>query len=96
MGKQLRLTILVLFSLMILPITGWACDAAGPSTHIGNLVSVDAKKMIFTIRDAQTSSPITFSTEKEAIIESLKDAKGSIMVNYQEDGDGLTAVGVTF
>jgi hypothetical protein len=95
-GKQLRLTVLVLFGLMTLPIAGWACDAAGPSTHIGNLVSVDAKKMIFTIRDAQTNSPITFSTEKEEIIQGQKDAKGSIMVNYQEDGDELTAVGVTF
>ena len=72
-----------------------ACDAAGKNTHIGNLMTVNAEQSTFTIQDAQTRSPITFTANGE-IIEGLKDAKGSIMVNYKEDGDTLTAVGVTF
>ena len=73
----------------------WACDAAGKSTHIGSLMTVNAEQSTFTIRDAQSSSPITFVANNE-IIEGLKGAKGSVMVNYKEDGDTLTAVGVTY
>lgn len=77
------------------PATTWACDGAGPSTHIGNVVSVDSAKKTFTITDAQLRMPITFMASTD-IIDALKEAKGSVMVNYQEDGDALTAVGVTF
>ena len=73
----------------------WACDAAGKNTHIGSLMTVNAEQSTFTIRDAQSRSPITFVANNE-IIQGLKEAKGSVMVNYQEDGDTLTAIGVTF
>lgn len=73
----------------------WACDAAGKTTHIGSLMTVNAEQNSFTIQDAQSHNPITFTASHE-IIEGLKDAKGNVMVNYKEDGDSLTAVGVTF
>jgi len=73
----------------------WACDAAGKNTHIGSLMTVNAEQSTFTIKDAQSRSPITFTANNE-IIEGLKDASGSVMVNYKEDGDTLTAIGVTF
>lgn len=73
-----------------------ACDAAGPSTHMGQLMSINAAQHTFTIRDAQTQNPITFTANDE-IITGLKGANGSIMVNYkEEDGGNLSAVGVTF
>ncbi len=75
--------------------TVWACDAAGKNTHVGSLMTVNAEQSTFTIQDAQSRSPITFVANNE-IIEGLKEAKGSVMVNYKEDGDTLTAIGVTF
>lgn len=73
-----------------------ACDGMGPSAHMGQLVSVDAASHTFTIRDAQSSNPITFAANEE-IINGLKGFAGSLMVNYQESDDGaLQAVGVTF
>jgi hypothetical protein len=75
--------------------TVWACDAAGKSTHIGSLMTVNAEQSTFTIQDAQSRSPITFTADNE-IMEGLKGASGSIMVNYTEEGDTLKAVGVTF
>lgn len=73
-----------------------ACDAMGKSTHMGQLMSVDAAGKTFTIRDAQSQSPLTFTANNE-ILTGLKEASGSIMVNYEEkDGGGLNAVGVTF
>lgn len=72
-----------------------ACDAAGKSTHIGSLMTVNAEQKTFTIQDAQSHGPLTFSASKE-IIDGLKDATGNIMVNYKIQGDGLTAIGVAF
>jgi hypothetical protein len=73
-----------------------ACDGMGPSAHMGQLMSVDAASHTFTIRDAQSSSAITFAANEE-ILNGLKGYAGSLMVNYQETDDGgLKAVGVTF
>ena len=86
----------VLAALIAVPGALWACDAAGPSTHIGNITGVDTSTKSFTIRDAQTQSLITFAANTE-ILRSLKDSSGSIMVNYEEaDNGSLKAVGVTF
>lgn len=97
MTKQLMMKTLLVGSLVLTPVLSWACDGAGPSTHVGNLKSVDASSKTFTIIDAQTSMPIKFVANNE-IIDGLKDAKGSVMVNYEEmDGSSeLKAVGVTF
>ncbi len=74
----------------------FACDSMGPATHMGQLMSIDATKNTFTIRDAQSQSSITFAANSD-ILTGLKDASGSIMVNYEEnDAGGLDAVGVTF
>lgn len=86
----------IIFSALVFPVVTWACDAAGPNTHIGKVLSVDPQKMTFTIRDAQTSSPITFIATNSEIIDGLKGASGMVTVNYEEDGNDLTAVGVTF
>ena len=97
MAKQF-MTKIALSSLLILtPVMSWACDAAGPSTHIGTVQSVDASGKTFTIIDAQTRMPIKFVANNE-IIDGLKDAKGSVMVNFEEmEGSAdLKAVGVTF
>ncbi|MFV2055841.1 MAG: hypothetical protein ACC707_05200 [Thiohalomonadales bacterium] len=93
-----RVVAIVALTAAFVPLTSMACDAAGAQTHVGNILSVDAGKNTFTIRDAETSSPITFVTVDPKIINSLKDAKGSIMVNYEEQDDStdLMAVGVTF
>jgi hypothetical protein len=74
----------------------FACDAMGPSKHMGQLMTIDNEKNTFTIRDAQSQSPVTFTANSD-ILSGLKDASGSIMVNYEEnDAGGLNAVGVTF
>ena len=97
MARKILISSLFVSTLLLLPVLTWACDGAGPSTHIGTVQSVDASSKTFTIIDAQTRMPIKFMASNE-IIDGLKDAKGSVMVNYEEmeSGDGLKAVGVTF
>lgn len=96
-AKQTILKSAFVGTLLCAPMITWACDAAGPSTHIGTVQSVDAAGKTFTIIDAQTQSPITFVASNE-IIDGLKDAKGSVMVNYEEvnGSSSLKALGVTF
>lgn len=72
-----------------------ACDAMGPGTHMGQLMSVDPTNHTFTIRDAQSGGPITFSANAE-ILDALKSHSGSVMVNYEENDDGNKAIGVSF
>ena len=91
-----NIALAIILGALLAPVTVWACDSAGPSTHIGKVTALDAKKMTFTILDAQTRDAITFVATDLAIINGLKGVNGMITVNYEEDGDDLTAVGVTF
>ena len=87
---------ILLAGAMLVSSAALACDGMGPAMHMGQLMSVDASKHTFTMRDAQSSSPITFVATQE-IITGLKGFAGSLMVNYEEDDKGgLNAVGVTF
>ncbi|MDH3326903.1 MAG: hypothetical protein OEM38_09335 [Gammaproteobacteria bacterium] len=74
----------------------FACGGEASGKHIGAMLKVDAAKSTFTIRDAETSSPITFIAPS-AIMTEVKNANGRVMVNYEENEDGgLIATGVTF
>lgn len=72
----------------------WACKAFGPDTHVGMLKSVDPAAKSFTIIDAETRGPITFSAD-EAILNNLKDVKGTIAVLHEKVGGVLRALEVT-
>jgi len=72
----------------------WACGGEASGKHIGSVMKVS--KTSFTIRDAETNSPITFNASAD-IMQEVKSADGRIMVNYEENDEGaLNAVGVTF
>jgi len=94
-SKRLSITLLAtaaIFSSSAL----FACGGEASGKHIGSMIKVNAAKSTFTIRDAETSSPITFNADAD-IMGEVKSANGRIMVNYEEDDEGaLTAVGVTF
>jgi len=65
-----------------------ACDAAGPNTHVGQVLSVDGNH--FTIRDAQTGGPISF-TASQQLQGSLPAAGDSVTVKYSGDEKDLIA-----
>jgi len=72
----------------------WACGGEASGKHIGSVMKVS--KTSFTIKDAETNSPITFNASAD-IMKEVKSADGRIMVNYEENDEGaLNAVGVTF
>jgi hypothetical protein len=66
-----------------------ACDAAGPSTHVGVVTAVDAAKKTFTLKDAQTGKPLTFAATPEQL-QGLR-VKDEVSVVYEADGAKLRA-----
>jgi len=81
---------------LIISTNVFACGGEASGKHIGSVLKVNAGNSTFTIRDAETNSPITFNADK-SIMGEIKNASGRIMVNYEENDDGaLNAVAVSF
>lgn len=95
MTKKILTAVAVVAGLAGSPAVTWACDGAGPATHIGKVTSVDAAGKKFTIKDVQSQGPITFSANDD-IIKGVQGAKGMVTVKYQEKDGAYTALGVTF
>ncbi len=71
-----------------------ACGGEESGKHIGSVLKVNADNSTFTIRDAETNSPITFSASKD-IMKEVGQASGRVVINYEEDDEGaLVAVGI--
>ncbi len=72
-----------------------ACSVAGPNKHVGQVMSVDKKAGTFTIMDAQTNAPISF-TASAAILDEAAKATGTVMVSYEKIGNRLVAKDIHF
>jgi len=82
---------LLAIALITLPATVWACGAAGPNAHVGPVLSVDEAAGTFTVRDAETQSPITFDAG-DALLERARRAEGPVTVKFEkQDHGGLRA-----
>ena len=87
--------IAVLAAAMIVASTpAGACEAAGPSTHVGQVLKVDRANGSFSIMDAEKLTAITFSAGKD-ILDKVADTKKMAVVNYEDTGNGLQAVSVS-
>lgn len=71
-----------------------ACSVMGPTTHVGKILSFDLEKSTFTILDAETISPVTFSAD-DKIMQQIVEARGTAMVDFSNDGVKLTATNIT-
>lgn len=71
-----------------------ACDAAGPGTHVGSVISVDRENGTFSIMDAEKMVAISFSAGRE-ILDQVEGTNAMAIVNYEDTGGGLRATGVT-
>lgn len=71
----------------------WACSGMGPDTHVGLVTGVDTQGGTFTILDAETRQPITFSASSE-VLERVSKTKLQIKVTYEKKGGELVAADV--
>lgn len=96
MNNIRRYSLLGIFaSLVFISSSVLACGPGANKTHMGQLLNVDKTAQTFTIRDAETSKPVTFAANSD-ILGSLSGVNGNLMVNYEQTDQGLKAVGVTF
>ena len=91
------LVICSLASLLLLASSGvFACGGEASGKHIGSVLDVNTSNSTFTIKDAETNSPITFKATAN-IMNEVSQASGRIMVNYEEDDEGsLNATAIAF
>ncbi|MDX8405318.1 MAG: hypothetical protein R8K50_04125 [Mariprofundus sp.] len=69
----------------------WACDAAGPDIHVGQVSSVNGNS--FTITDAQSGGPISFTTAGDMHGKAPKQGD-AVSVKYSKGEKGLVAESV--
>lgn len=87
----------VLSTGLALPVAALACGGVASGKHMGDVVAVDSSAKTFTIRDAETRSPITFTANEEIVAAVAKSNDATVMVNFEETAEGgLRALGVTF
>jgi len=91
MKKQLLGIVIIVLTLSFGAVSALACKAAGLHKHVGPITSIDNNSGTFTILDAQTNKPISFTASKKLLNEAAK-AKGNITVDFKSDDKGnLTA-----
>jgi len=69
-----------------------ACEKAGPNTHVGTVVSVDASKGVLTITDAETRQKLSFVANAEMLRGVA--VRDQVAVFYAREGDQLRATSV--
>jgi hypothetical protein len=90
--KNIKLSIAAMMMAgLALSTSAYACDAAGPNTHVGQVLSVDGNH--FTIRDAQSGGPISF-TAGEKMQGSLPAPGDNVSIKYSGDEKDLIAESV--
>ncbi|MBI3779622.1 MAG: hypothetical protein HY278_00940 [candidate division NC10 bacterium] len=64
-GKRLLVGVIV--SVMCLAPAAFACEVAGPDTHVGRIQAIDVAKPSLTIIDQQMKKPVTFLAAPEQL-----------------------------
>jgi hypothetical protein len=72
---------------------GLACGSPDSTTHVGKLTSIDKNTGEFTIMDMMLSTPISFEADAQ-LLSNLENMKGTIEVDFEDEGDKLKALEV--
>jgi hypothetical protein len=74
--------------------TSFACSMMGPNTHAGRITSIDNEARTFTIQDAETNKPITFSADNKIMLQLASLNNNQVIVGYAEADGKLIASNV--
>ncbi len=88
-AKLTRLLATVLVAIALMTVPAFACDQAGPDTHVGKIKAIDLAKSSFTILDQQAKKPFTFLAEPAQLDRLSLDQV--VMVKYSETKGKLKA-----
>ena len=86
---SLALAVMLLVGWCLSP--AWACETAGPNTHLGVITAVDAGSV--TLKDAQTGKNLKFLASPQL----LKGVavKDQVAIVYTSEGKTLRATAIT-
>ncbi len=84
-------TVTVSITLIALPT--FACEVAGPDTHVGKIKAIDLAQSSLTVLDSQTKKPLTFLAAPEQL-KGLSLGQ-MITVRYSETNGRLKAEEIT-
>ena len=84
-----RLLVGVIVSVICLAPAAFACDQAGPDTHVGKIKAIDLAQSSLTILDSQTKKPLTFLAAPEQL--SGLSLGQMVIVRYSETKGQLKA-----
>ena len=88
------LTLVIALALgSIASFAGLACGAPDSTTHVGKLMNIDKDSGQFTIMDMMLSTPVSFEADAK-LLSNLESMKGTIQVDFENDGDQLKALEV--
>lgn len=62
-----RVLVAVIASMTLLVLPAFACELAGPNTHIGEIKSIDLAQRSLTILDRQMKKPFTFQAAPDQL-----------------------------
>ncbi len=93
--KRQLLAVSCVLAMAAAPMAAMACGPEKAAAHMGRITAIDGKARTFTIQDAESGKAITFKASEE-IMAHIQGKDKMVMVKYEEMGDGLSAVGVTF
>ncbi len=87
--KARRVLAIVMMAITLLALPAFACELAGPDTHVGVIKTIDLAQSSITLLDRQTKKPFTFL----AAPEQLKGLSLGqvVMVRYSETKGQLKA-----
>ena len=80
-------SVILSVTLMVLPV--FACDQAGPDTHVGKIKAIDLAQSSFTILDQQMRKPFTFLAAPEQL--KVLSPGQLVVVKYSKVGEQLRA-----
>ena len=86
-GKRLVVGVIVCVMYLVSP--AFACEFAGPDTHVGEIKAIDLGQPSFTILDGQMKQPLTFLAAPEQL-KGLSLAQ-LVVVKYSTVGGQLRA-----
>lgn len=69
-----------------------ACEKAGPNTHLGTVVAVDASKGVLTITDAETNQNLSFVATSD-LLRGVA-VRDQVAVLYAREGERLRVTAV--
>ncbi len=67
----------------------WACQSAGPNSHVGIITAIELKGHTLTLKDAETGTPMVFKTAFY-LLKTVK-VNQEVMITYEMTGKQMTA-----